>query len=88
MLIAETVVFTIIEGAAYGPETASDDESCAGFEVTISPILGGQLRGFCQRPFLTAGRFTAARKGHIKLELETAHLWVNIAKESVSSVAD
>ncbi len=29
MLIAETVVFTIIEGAAHGPETASVDESDA-----------------------------------------------------------
>jgi len=33
MLILEMVVFTIIEDTAFGPETASDDETCAVSEV-------------------------------------------------------
>ncbi len=41
MLIVETVVFTIIEGAAYGPETASVGEIEASKLIAVTS--GGQI---------------------------------------------
>ena len=60
MLILETFVFTIIEGAAYSPESAQDDEACAHWASPEKCVEVSVLCDFVARPKTAGTRGTNA----------------------------